>query len=123
MSYTLLPWIIEQESDFKPVQRNWRPTNLLLVRQAQLLLKDMRTRLEHLEEAKDELQSLPRPDRYFKRLFALRLTMRDAGFKWRADQLAFLQSVAEFYRDYGAILRFLKFDEAMGRFSDKPKGA
>jgi hypothetical protein len=48
--------------------------------------------------------------------------MRDAGYKWRADQVAFLEAVSGFYSDYGIILRFLKFDEAMGRF-DKPKGA
>ena len=123
MSYLLLPWIIEQERDFKPVGRNWRPTNLLLIRQSRLLLKDMRTRLEHLEEAKGELQTLPRADRYIRRLYSLRLRIREANFEWKADQLSFLQSVAQFYRDYGAILRFLKFDQAMGRFSDKPEGA
>jgi len=121
--YLLLPWIIEQEQDFKPVHRNWRPTNLLFTRQVRLLLKDMRTRLDHLEQAKDELQALPRSDRYLKRLFSLRYRLREANYQWKADQLAFLQSTAQFYRDYGAILRFLKFDQAMGRFSDKPEGA
>ena len=123
MSYLLLPWILEQESDFKRVHQHWRPTNLLFVRQARILLKDMRTRLENLEGAKDELQTLPRSDRYGKYIHKLRLWVRDANFKWKADQVAFLESVSGFYSDYGAILRLLKFDQAMGRFTDKPKGA
>ena len=125
MAYLLLPWILEQESksDFKRIHQHWRPTSLLMVRQTRLLLTDMRARIEHLEEAKDEIKSLPRPDRYFKHLTSLRIQMREAGYKWKADQMSFLEAVSKFYSSYGVILRFLKFDQAMGRFTDKPQGA
>jgi len=125
VSYLLLPWILEQESksDFKRIHQHWRPTSLLMVRQTRILLKDMRSRLERIQEATDELQTLPKADRYFRRIVNLRVHMRDAGYMWRADQVAFLEAVSGFYSEYGVILRFLKFDQAMGRFTDKPKGA
>jgi len=124
VSYLLLPWILEQEgSAFKQVHQHWRPTTLILVRQARILIKDMRRRLDYMEKGKDELQMLPRADRYGKYLHRMRISYRDANFQWKADQLSFLNSVDKFYQDYGAVLRLLKFDQAMGRFLDKPKGA
>lgn len=82
----------------------------------------MQARYEHLAAAQEELQTLDRADKYIKFLHRMRLWLREASFKWKADQLAFIQAVSGFYSDYGAVLRYLKFDQARGRFvaDDQP---
>lgn len=120
MRYRLLPWIVEQEGeDFQRIERRWRPTDLLMFHQVQALLKDMQSRYEHLSAAHEELQTLDRADKYVLYLHRMRLWLRQASFKWKADQLAFLQAVSGFYSDYGAVLRLLKIDQARGRFIEQ----
>jgi len=87
-----------------------------MFQQIRALLRDMSARYEHLSAAHDELQSLVRGDRYIRYLQRLRLWLRQASFKWKADQLAFLQATSGFYRDYGVVLRLLKNDRAVGLF-------
>lgn len=118
MQYRFIPWILEQErdSDFQSVKQNWRPHNLLFVRQTQVLLKDIRARLDNLELAHDELQTLFYAERYIKYLRRMRLWVRQASFSWQADQLKFLKSVVGFYSDYGAVLRLLRVDQLRGNF-------
>ena len=120
MEYTYIPWILEQEegSEFKSVHQNWRPRDLFLMRQIQLILKDMESRQASLELAKDEFKSLEYSAKYFKYLRRMRIWLREANFAWRADQLRFLKSVSGFYSDYGSILRLLRMDELRGKFSE-----
>jgi hypothetical protein len=120
VQYSYIPWILEQEheTDFQSVQQRWRPHNLLQLRQTQFLLKDIRSRLQNLDLARDELNSLVFGPRYLKYLKRMHLWVREAGFSWQADQLKFLKSVAGFYSDYGAVLRLLKMDQARGKFTE-----
>ena len=121
MAYRLLPWILQQEGDsFQHVERRWRPTNLLYVQQSRALLKDMESRYKHLAAAEDELALLERANVYIQYLQRMRIRLRQAGYVWRLDQLRFIQSVASFYSDYGAILRLLKIDQSRGRFQEPP---
>ena len=118
MAYTYIPWILEQEQDseFQSVHEKWRPRNLFLMRQIQLLLKDVKGRLESLELARDEFMSLTDAAKYLKYLRRMRIWVREASFAWRADQLRFIKSVAGFYADYGAVLRLLRRDQLRGKF-------
>ena len=45
----------------------------------------------------------------------MRLTIKDAQFSWRSDDLKFLRAVTSFLKDYGTVLHNLKIDEARGR--------
>jgi hypothetical protein len=120
VQYHYIPWILEQEagSEFESVHQRWRPRNLFLMRQVQLILKDMDSRQANLELARDELQSLEYAAKYIKYIRRMRIWVRDAGFAWKADQLRFLKSAAGFYSDYGAILRLLKMDQLRGKFTE-----
>lgn len=121
MEYLLLPWILRQEGDsFQKLERHWRPTNLLFVRQSQLLLKDMAKKYEHLSAAEDELATLERANVYIQCLRRMRIRLRQAGYVWKLDQLRFIQSVAGFYSDYGAIMRLIKIEQSRGRFKEPP---
>lgn len=121
MAYRLLPWILEQEGDsFQKLDRHWRPQNLLFVRQSQLLLKDMQRRYRYLSEAQDELERLDRANVYVQLLTRMRIRLRQAGYVWKLDHLRFMQSVASFYSDYGAIMRLLKIEQSRGRFKEPP---
>jgi hypothetical protein len=119
-SYHYIPWILEQEheADFKSVQHQWRPRKLLQLRQVQLLLKDIGSRLYNLELARGELASLTYGPKYLKYLKRMRLWVRQASFSWQADQLTFLKSVAGFYSDYGSVLRMMRIDQLRGVFND-----
>jgi uncharacterized membrane protein YjjP (DUF1212 family) len=118
-TYRYIPWILEQEgSDFQSVHYRWRPKNLFMLRQVQLILKDVRSRYTNLELARGELQSLEYAAKYIKYLQRMRLWVRAASFAWQADQLKFLKSVAGFYSDYGAVLRLLKTDHLRGKFTE-----
>ena len=121
-AYRYIPWILEQEQevDFQSVNQRWRPHNLLQVHQVQLLLKDIRSRFENLDLARDELVTLVYAPKYVKYLKRMSLWVRDAGFSWQADQLKFLKSVSGFYSDYGAVLRLLKVDQLRGQFTTEP---
>jgi len=121
VAYRLLPWILEQEGDsFQRLDRHWRPQNLLFVRQSQLLLKDMQRRYRYLSEAQDELERLDRANVYVQLLTRMRIRLRQAGYVWKLDHLRFMQSVASFYSDYGAIMRLLKIEQSRGRFKEPP---
>lgn len=120
MRYHYIPWILEQEegSDFQSVHQRWRPKDLFLLRQVQLLLKDIRARYTNLELARGELQSLEYAAKYIKYLQRMRIWVRSAEFTWKGDQLKFIKSVAAFYSDYGAILRLMKIDQLRGKFTE-----
>lgn len=120
MQYRYISWILEQEigADFQTVHQRWRPQDLLLLRQVQLILKDTRARYENLELARAELKTLEYASKYLKYLQRMRLWRRDAEFSWKADQLKFLKSVAGFYSDYGAVLRLLRIDQLRGKFTE-----
>ena len=119
-TYHYIPWILEQEQevDFQSLNQRWRPHNLLQVNQVHILLKDIRSRLQNLELARDELVTLVYAPKYVKYLKRMSLWVRDAGFSWQADQLKFLKSVSGFYSDYGAVLRLLKVDQQRGQFTE-----
>lgn len=118
MVYRILPWILDQERDqLKLVEKRWRPSDLLLAPQAQILLKDIAWRYKTLTTARDELQSLDRGFVYIKYLTRMRLYLRQAHYSWKADQLVFLRAVAGFYSDYGAVLRLIKEDSARGKLT------
>ncbi len=92
-----------------------------MFQQVRLTLQDMSSRYDILSAAKEELQTLDRADKYTLLLHRMRLWLRQANFKWKADQLSLLQAVSGFYSDYGVVLRFLKVDQARGLFkSSKP---
>jgi hypothetical protein len=118
--YHYIPWILEQEevSDFQSVSQRWRPKNLFLLRQVQLILKDVRSRYTNLELARGELQSLQYAAKYIKYLQRMRIWVREAEFAWKADQLRFLKSVAGFYSDYGTVLRLMKIDQLRGKLTE-----
>jgi hypothetical protein len=118
VSYRILPWLVEQEgSDFQQVHNRWRPKSLLMLQQVRKLLKDMQARYEHLSAAEGELGTLDRAPKYIRYLRRMRLWLRQASFKWKADQLSFLQAVSGFYSDYGVVLQLLRFDQARGKFN------
>ncbi len=101
------------------IENRWRPVDLLFLQQVRSLLRDIGERYSFLSAAEGELRSLDRADRYIKHLTRMRLWLRRATYAWKADQLVFIQSVAGFYTDYGAVLRLLKIDEARGLFADR----
>lgn len=80
------------------------------------MLKDVQGRFILLEEAESEFQTLIRATLFLTILRRMRLTVRDAKFSWRNDDLKFIESISNFYTDYGTILRNLKIEQARGRF-------
>ena len=115
MAFQVLPQVLEQES-FQRIDRRWRPTDLFLVQQVRLLLKDMGMRYDRLASAQSELLTLVRGDVYIKLLRRMRIWLRSAMFNWRADHLRLAQAIGGFYGDYGTILRLLKNEQARGTF-------
>jgi hypothetical protein len=109
---------LEQEDPtvFQTVHQRWRPRDLFLMRQVQLILKDIKSRQANLELAQDEFKSLEYGPKYIKYLRRMRIWVREAKYAWRADQLRFLKSVSGFYSDYGAVLRLLRRDQLRGKF-------
>jgi len=118
VDYKYIPWILEQEGTtaFQSVHQRWRPKDLFLMRQVQLIIKDIQSRYESLELARDEFKTLEYGPKYIKYLQRMRIWVREARFAWKADQLRFLKSVAGFYSDYGAVLRLLRMDQLRGKF-------
>lgn len=120
MQYHYIPRILENEggSEFQSVHQRWRPQDLFLMRQIQLILKDMAMRQQGVEQAEDEFKSLEYAAKYIEYTRKMRLAVRQAHFSWRADHLQFLKAVADFYSDYGALLRLLRMDQLRGKFSE-----
>jgi hypothetical protein len=123
VDYSLLNWIIRQEAgQFQQVTNRWRPIDLLMVQQEKRFLVDMVTRHRRLVAAEDEIRSLNRADKYIQRIKRMRLWLRQAHYAWKANHLAFLEAVAGFYTDYGAILWLLKTDQARGALTPASQG-
>lgn len=115
MEYPQLKAIIDAEgTEFYRTFRRWQPRDLIPVLYSRRLLDDVETRFSKLKAAESELQTLKRADRYIKILRRMHLTLRRAKFAWRADDLVFLQAVAEMYVDFGTVLQMLKVDQARG---------
>lgn len=120
MQFVVLPTILEQEGpDFYHLTRKWKPKNLIPDFYRRNVLKDAQERLDLLEDAEAELQSLDRGVVYLIALKKMRLAVRQAQFAWRVDDLRFLQAITDFFSNYGTVLQGLKVDKARGRF-DKP---
>lgn len=123
MQYPLLLWILNEEgSEFQSVQNHWRPTHLLFLQQVRALLRDMERRYQRLQAARPEMETLERGPRYIKCLIRMRLWLRQAYYTWKTNQLVFMQAVSGFYSEYGALLRFVKFDQTRGRLADRDAG-
>lgn len=108
--------ILESESgSIQRIDHAWRPKDLLFEMQTQELLADMVLRYGELEAAQGEVKGLDRGAQMLSSLKKLRLVVKRATFVRRANQLAFMQAVTEFYTVYGDLLRFLKMDAQRGR--------
>jgi hypothetical protein len=116
VQFRLLPSLLKQEgSDFYRIDRRWQPKDLIPTYYSRNLLDEVEGRYRLLDAAEDEFQKLDRADKYIRILKRVRLTIKRAKFSWRSDNLIFLQSIAEFYQDYGTILQMLKTDQSRGR--------
>lgn len=116
MGTPILLDLLDQESaSFKQVDSKWRPQNLLFELQAKELMNDMARKYSRLKEAEDELQTLDRADLLVKLLRRMGLILKRANFVRRANDLAFIQAVSDFYSAYGEVLRYLKIDQARGQ--------
>lgn len=119
MHFVVLPTVLEQEGpDFYRITHGWKPKALLPDPFRRGLLKDAQERLSLLEDAEDELQGLDRAPMLVGALKRMRLSVRQAQFSWRVNDLKFLQSISEFFSDYGIILQNLKVEKARGRFDE-----
>lgn len=116
MPYVYLPQILQQEgSQWVRTDRTWRPKELIPDPYRRNLLKDAQERYNRLALAEPEFKTLERAHLYIKILRRMRFDVRNAQFAWRADDLKFLTAIANFFQDYGTVLRHLKEDEARGR--------
>lgn len=121
MRFVALPQILEQEGpNFYRIEHRWQPRDLIPDPYRRNLLKDARGRLQRLEVAENELQLLDRAALYINLLKRMRLSLRQAQFAWRVDDLKFIRNISEFFSDYGTVLKHLKIDQARGRFEDQP---
>lgn len=121
MDYRYLPRILRQEgTHFQDVSDVWRPTELLYIAQVRDLLRDMQGKYDEAAASTEELQSLPRSDRYFTLLQSMRLALREANFQWKANQVRFLNGASRFYASFGTFLRFLRFEAQRGTFNKHP---
>lgn len=93
-----------------------------MVQQEKRFLTDMVLRHRRLVAAEDEIRTLNRADKYIAKITRMRLWLRTAHFSWKANHLAFLDAVAAFYTDYGAILWLLKTDQARGALTPAYQG-
>jgi hypothetical protein len=118
VQYELLPVLLALEGPFQRLEHRWRPTDLLYTPQVRALLRDIQDKYKRLEAARSELETLTRADILAKLLIRMRLYVRQAGYVWKMDQLAFIKAVASFYSDFGIVLYLLRREEATGRFSN-----
>lgn len=117
MQYSIIPRLLKQEGkDFQDVTDIWRPTQLLLMAQVRQLLHDMHGKYDQASAATEEFTTLERSDRYFKELAEMRMALREASFQWKANQLRFLQAASKFYQNFGAMLRYLRWEAQRGTF-------
>lgn len=120
MQYVHLPKILDQEgSQWVRIDRTWRPKELIPDPYRRNLLKDAQGRYNQLALAEPEFKTLQRASAYIKILRRMRFDIRKAQFSWRADDLKFLTAIANFFQDYGTVLRYLKEDQARGRLSNE----
>ncbi len=110
----------QEGTDFQDVSDIWKPTQLLLMAQVRELLHDMQGRYDEASAATEEFQTLPRSDRYFKQLTEMRMALREAHFQWKSNQVRFLTAAAKFYGNFGAMLRFLRWELQRGTFNQSP---
>lgn len=116
MEHPILQQVLDQEgTNFYRIEPRWKPKGLIPSIISQAMLKDAQQRFKLLSRAEDELQTLERAPLYIRILKRMRFAIRRAQFAWRADDLEFLKAVAEFFGDYGTVLRYLKIDQARGR--------
>jgi hypothetical protein len=124
--YPIILRMLRQEgTDFQDVSDIWKPTELLFIAQVRTLLHDMQGKFDEASAASEEFQTLPRSDQFLKQLTAMRLALREAHFQWKANQVRFLNAASKFYSNFGAMLRFLRWEAQRGTFSptpDKMKG-
>jgi hypothetical protein len=112
--------ILEQEgTSFYKVYHRWQPKNLIPDPYRRNLLKDAQARFNSLSEAEEEMRGLKRGQLYLQILYRMRLTIRQAQFAWRTDDLKFLTKIADFFSDYGTVLQNLKIDQARGRLEQQ----
>ncbi len=107
----------QEGKEFQDVTDIWRPTQLLLMAQVRQLLHDMQGRYDEAIAATEEFTTLEHSDRYFKELSEMRMALREASFQWKANQLRFLQAASKFYQNFGAMLRFLRWEAQRGTFT------
>jgi hypothetical protein len=118
VQFVLLPRILDQLGDsFYRVDRTWQPKDLIPDPYRRNLLKNAQEKYNQLTAAEDEFKALQRAHFYVQVLRRMRLTIKDAQFAWNFDDLKFLESIANFFTDYGILLRVLKEDEARGKLS------
>lgn len=110
----------DEGTAFQDVTDIWKPTELLYMAQVRTLLHDMQDKFNEVSAASEEFQSLPRSDRYFKQLTDMRLALREAHFQWKANQVRFINAASKFYSNFGAMLRFLRWEAQRGTFSPTP---
>jgi hypothetical protein len=115
--YQILPGLLKEEGpDFYRIDRRWQPRDLLVDPYRRNLLLRAKATLLQIQGAEEELQTLDRSPLYQRILKRMRLTVRRAQVAWRADDLAFIRAISEFFSDYGTILQNLKIDQARGKF-------
>lgn len=123
MQYHRLQRILRQEgTSFQDITDVWRPTQLLFVAQVRGLLQDMQKRYDEAISAHDELVTLPRGAVFVKLLVSMRLSLREANFQWKGNQLRFIQASSRFYSNFGEMLRLLRNEAQRGTFSTPPGG-
>lgn len=123
MQFVHLPKILDQSGgEFYRIDRKWQPRNLIPDPYRRNLLKNAQEKYNQLTIAEDEFRTLERAHLYIQILRRMRLTIKDAQFSWRTDDLKFLASIASFFTDYGTLLRILKEDEARGKLSQTQQG-
>lgn len=107
-------------SHFYRIDHRWQPKNLIPDPYRRNLLKDAQARYSRITKAEDEFQRLIRAPLYIGILKRMRLTIKDAQFAWRTDDLKFIRAISSFFKDYGTVIHNLKIDEARGRL-DQPE--
>lgn len=119
----VLEQLLDQaEGQFQSIDRRWRPTDLLVEPYRRQMLTRIERLYDEISAAEPEFKTLDRAEFYLRSLRNLRVWLRQAKFAWRFDDMTFLQAVAGFYTDYGAILRLLKIDQARGRLPQSEQG-
>ena len=124
MTHSILPQILDRAGDqFYRVDHKWQPKDLIPDPYRRNLLKNAQARFNELSQGESEFRTLDRAHVYIKILRSMRIQIKDAQFAWRSDDLRFLTSISNFFRDYGLVMRFLKEDDNRGRVIRRQKHA